>query len=105
MKETNRNFTNSYHFWNLSRDVCKDIYGYLCMYLYFDIKSALLYFQDLPNINIFYWRSAISFAFCTSSNPVVKSLFDPLFLYMSFEILHEIILQCNHPSSRQFSSI
>ena len=94
--DTNKDFTNSYHFWNWSKDVYIDIYGYLlCMCLYFDIKSTFPNFQELPDINIFYWRSAIFLAFCTSSNPVVKFLVDQLFLCISFKILHEIILQCN----------
>ena len=37
-------------------------------------------------INIFYWRSAILFAFCASSNPVIKFLVHPLLLSILFKI-------------------
>ena len=104
-RDTNKHLTNSYHFWNWSKEVYIDIYEYLCTYLYFNIKSALPYFQELPNINVFYWRSAIFLAFCASSNPVIKFIVDPLFLCTCFKILQEIILQCSHPCSQQFSSI
>ena len=75
------------------------------MYLHFVIKSALPYFQELPSINISYCGSAISLAFCASSNPVIKFLVETLFLCISFKIPHEIILQCNLPCFQQFSSI
>ena len=104
-RNTNKHFSNSYHFWNSSKDVYIDIYGYLCMYLDFDIKGVLPYFHELPNVNIFYWRSSIFLAFCASSNPVIKFLVHPLFLCISFKIFHEGIRQCNHPCSRQFSSM
>ena len=62
------------------------------MYLYFDVKSARPYFQELPDINIFYWRSAIFLAFCAKSNPVIEFLVDSQFFCISFKMLHEIIL-------------
>lgn len=37
-------------------------------------------------INKFYWRSAILFAICASSNPVIRFSVDPLLLCILFKI-------------------
>ena len=81
MKETPTNISQISIIFGIDQKIYIDIYGYLWIYLYFDIKKALPYFQELPNINIFYRRSAIILAFCASSNPVIKFLLvDPLFI-------------------------